>query len=482
MAPPPGHPPGRRSGLPPGPGPTPASLTAEHPERPAGQPERPSRRRFLGLSAALTGAVAAPSLLGACGGTSTASGSEPLQFWNFYAPAPSEDPSLLARAAWMHDTADRWNAENEQQIELVYAPVLGSEKLATAFSAGEGPDIFLISPGDIARYLNGNMLAELTPHLTREAVDDFFADNLATRMIGDKVYALPMEIEPLALYYSRPAFEAAGLSEGDLPAGWDDLVAVSDRLVSAGQGGLVFPTAQDYYQNFVWYPWMWQGGGEVIAGDGRSGFDSDGAVDALRLWKETVDLGITPRVPPASNDLVVAFSEGYASVWQSGIWSIQDFERKAPDFDYGVIPLPVADGGEPATVLGGWAFAANAKGRNPDEAARFCAWALGSTDDDGVARVADWCIDAKRDISPRRSSLEHGSRAGGYDHEFMRLFRDEIFPSGRGEPRYPPVIYKAVSDAIQSCQLAGGDPEDQAATAAQAIDAYLTTYEGVDLA
>ncbi|SDT59992.1 ABC transporter substrate-binding protein [Jiangella sp. DSM 45060] len=482
MAPPPGHPPGRRSGLPPGPGPTPASLTAEHPERPAGQPERPSRRRFLGLSAALTGAVAAPSLLGACGGTSTASGSEPLQFWNFYAPAPSEDPSLLARAAWMHDTVDRWNAENEQQIELVYAPVLGSEKLATAFSAGEGPDIFLISPGDIARYLNGNMLAELTPHLTREAVDDFFADNLATRMIGDKVYALPMEIEPLALYYSRPAFEAAGLSEGDLPAGWDDLVAVSDRLVSAGQGGLVFPTAQDYYQNFVWYPWMWQGGGEVIAGDGRSGFDSDGAVDALRLWKETVDLGITPRVPPASNDLVVAFSEGYASVWQSGIWSIQDFERKAPDFDYGVIPLPVANGGEPATVLGGWAFAANAKGRNPDEAARFCAWALGSTDDDGVARVADWCIDAKRDISPRRSSLEHGSRAGGYDHEFMRLFRDEIFPSGRGEPRYPPVIYKAVSDAIQSCQLAGGDPEDQAATAAQAIDAYLTTYEGVDLA
>ncbi|WP_069112511.1 hypothetical protein [Jiangella alba] len=67
-------------------------------------------------------------------------------------------------------------------------------------------------------------------------------------------------------------------------------------------------------------------------------------------------------MPPASNDLVVAFSEGYASVWQSGIWSIQDFERKAPDFDYGVIPLPVADGGEPATVLGGWAFAANAKG------------------------------------------------------------------------------------------------------------------------
>ncbi|WP_116951561.1 ABC transporter substrate-binding protein [Jiangella endophytica] len=265
-------PPGHRSGLPSGPGPglDPAPTLAP----------RPSRRRFLGLSAALTGAITAPGLLSACGGRS-ASASEPLQFWNFYAPAPNEDPALLARAGWMHDTVDRWNAENEQQIELVYAAALGSEKLATAFSAGEGPDIFLISPGDIARYLNGNVLAEITPHLTQEAVDDFFADNMATRMIGDKVYALPMEIEPLALYYSRPAFEQAGLSEGDLPATWDDLIAVSDRLVSAGQGGLVFPTTQDYYQNFVWYPWMWQGGGEVVSGGGGlSGFDSDGATVA----------------------------------------------------------------------------------------------------------------------------------------------------------------------------------------------------------
>ncbi|WP_211239518.1 ABC transporter substrate-binding protein [Jiangella gansuensis] len=450
------------------------------PPPPATPPAGPlSRRRFLGLTAGLTSSVALPSMLSGCGGT--ASASAPLQFWNFYAPAPNEDPVVIARAAWMQDTVDRWNAENEQQIELVYAPVLGSQKLGTAFSAGEGPDIFLISPGDIARYLNGNVLADLTPHLSQEAIDDFYPDNLATRMVGDRVYALPMEIEPLALFYNREAFQRAGLSEGDLPATWDDLLSVTDRLLSAGEGGFVVPTAQDYYQNFVWYPWMWQGGGEVVDGS-RSGFDSPAAVNALRLWKDAVEEGLTPRVPPASDDIVTSFGEGYASIWQTGIWAIQDFERKAPDFDYGVIPLPVPDGGEPATVLGGWAFAANALGRNPDEAARFCAWALGSMDDDGIARVANWCTDAKRDISPRRSSLEDGSQAGGYDSEHMRLFRDEIFPTGRGEPRYPPVIYKAVSDAIQSCQLAGGDPEDQAATAAQAIDAYLTTYEGVDLA
>ncbi|WP_298330524.1 sugar ABC transporter substrate-binding protein [Haloactinopolyspora sp.] len=439
-----------------------------------------SRRRFLGGSMALAGAAAAASLSGC--GSSSAAAEGPLQFWNFYAPPPSDDPATVARAQWMQATVDQWNAENSEQIELVFAPVLGSEKLSTAFAAGTGPDIFLISPGDIIRYINGDVLVDLEPYLSQEAIDDFFPDNMATRVVGDQVFALPMEIEPLALYYSRPAFEQAGLSEGDIPATWDELLDIADKLVSAGQGGWVVPTTQGYYQNFVWYPWMWQGGGRVMSDDGMSAaFDSQATIDALTLWKSGVELGLTPRVEPAGDDIVSSFVEGYASMWQSGIWSISDFQRKAPDFDLGVFPLPVPPGGEPATSLGGWAFAANAMGRNPDAAARFCAWALGSTDDAGITRVAEWCVQTKTDIPPRQSALDRANEMGGFDTELMRTFRDDIFPSGRGEPRFPPVIYKAVSDAIQSCQLAGGDAADQAATGAQAIDAYLQTYEGAQL-
>lgn len=444
-------------------------------------PRAVSRRRFLGGAMATAGVAAAGPLAG-CGSSASTSQDGPLQFWNFYAPAPNEDPATVARAEWMQATVDRWNAENPEQIELVFSPVLGSQKLATAFASGHGPDIFLISPGDILRYINGNVLTDLAPHMSQEAIDDFFPDNLASRVVGDHIYALPMEIEPLALYYSRPAFEQAGLAEGDIPTTWDQLLDVADTLVAAGQGGLVVPTTQGYYQNFVWYPWLWQGGGQVLSDDGESSaFDSDAAAAALGLWKTAVDRGLTPRVEPAGDDIVTSFVQGYASMWQSGIWSVSDFRRKADDFDYGVFPLPVPPGGEPATVLGGWAFAANAMGRNPDAASRFCAWALGSMDDDGVARVAEWCVETKTDIAPRQSSLEHADAMGGYDSEAMTTFRDEIFPTGTGEPRFPPVIYKAVSDAIQSCQLAGGDPDEQAATAAQATDAYLKAYEGAPL-
>ncbi|PSK91267.1 carbohydrate ABC transporter substrate-binding protein (CUT1 family) [Haloactinopolyspora alba] len=440
-----------------------------------------SRRRFLGGSAAAAATAAAAPLTG-CGDIVGTSERDTLQFWNFYAPAPSEDPSVVARAEWMQATVDQWNAENPEQIELVFAPMLGSEKLATAFAAGTGPDIFLISPGDIIRYINGDVLVDLAPYLEQQAIDDFFPDNMASRVVGDQIFALPMEIEPLALYYSRPAFEQAGLAEGDLPTTWDDMLGIADRLIASGQGGLVVPSTQGYYQNFVWYPWMWQGGGSVLSDDGTSSaFDNDAAIEALRLWQTAVERGLTPRVEPAGDDIVTSFVEGYASIWQSGIWSISDFRRRAPEFDYGAFPLPTPPGGEQATALGGWAFAANADGANPDAAARFCAWALGSTDTAGVARVAEWCVETKTDIPPRVSSLEHAEQIGGFDTEIMSTFRDDIFPTGIGEPRFPPVIYKAVSDAIQSCQLAGGQPEEQAATAAQGIDAYLKTYEGAPL-
>ncbi len=35
------------------------------------------------------------------------------------------------------------------------------------------------------------------------------------------------------------------------------------------------------------------------------------------------------------------------------------------------------------------------------------------------------------------------------------MFTDEIYPGARAEPRMPPPVYKAISDAIQACQLNG---------------------------
>lgn len=226
---------------------------------------------------------------------------------------------------------------------------------------------------------------------------------------------------------------------------------------------------------------MWQGGGEVQDADGRIAFDSQPVTAALDLWKTAVESGVSPRTLPASGDVVNGFSDDQAGTWQSGIWQVATFRQNAPDFEYGVYPLPTPNGGDYVTALGGWAFVANAHGRDPEAAARFCAFAIGSMTDDSIQRVADWCTVAKTDMSPRQSALNRANAEGGYDDPIMRTFRDEIFPGGRAEPRYPPVVYKQISDAIQACQLSGADPAEQANVAAQGIEAYLETYEGASI-
>jgi multiple sugar transport system substrate-binding protein len=361
---------------------------------------------------------------------------------------------------------------------------MNGSKLQTAFASGQGPDIFIISPGDFLRYYNGGVLMELSQYMEDAAKKDFFDNVMETREVDGKIYGLPMEVEPMAMYYSHKAFTDAKLSEADVPKTWDQLIEVSKKLTKKNQFGCLFETGPGYYQNFTWYPFLWQGGGDIVTPEGnKSAFNSPAAVQALKFWQDTVKENAAPRneLGFGGGDPVANLASGYCAIQNLGIWGVSLLRENAKGFEYGVFPCPTPPSGQPKSVLGGWSFVANAKGKDPETAAKFCVWALGSMSDDSIGRVVDWCIKAKSDISPRKSALEKATELGGYKDGPMKVFKDDVFPTGRGEPRVPPEVYKAVSDAIQACQLGGADPKEQAAEASQNIDSYLAGYSGAPL-
>ncbi|MFJ3379441.1 ABC transporter substrate-binding protein [Curtobacterium sp. NPDC090217] len=443
-----------------------------------------SRRGFLGGAAATAVAAATGLGLAGCSAGASASSDRPLQFWQFYAPQTQTQADLKAQNDWFVKAADDWNAKHRTKVENVFIPNFtdpSNTRLATAFASGDGPDVFLISPGDFLRYSNGGALLDLAPYMSKEAIADFNPDILSTRMVGDGVYGLPMEVEPLAMFYSVPAWEKAGLSEGDIPKTWDQMLDVAEKLTTKSQSGLVFETTPGYFQNFTWYPWMWQGGGDVVDKAQKPTFDSAATRQALDLFGRSIRTGVAPRTLPAAGDLPGAFAEGYAAMWQSGIWQVAGFRGTQPKFDYGVFPLPTPPGGKPQTVLGGWAWCVNARGRNPEQAAKFVVETVGAMTDESISRVADWCMVAKSDMPPRDSVDALMTKRGAFRDPKLEYFHDVILPTGRGEPRYPPVVYKAISNAIQQVQAAGGNAAGQAATAQSAIEAFMQTYEGGDL-
>jgi multiple sugar transport system substrate-binding protein len=444
-----------------------------------------TRRRFLARGAAFTfaAAVTGPGLtvLSGCGGGGSASGA--LKFWQFYAPG-GEVPS---QSKWFVDMVDAWNKDNETQVELEYIPspeYISGTKLQTAFSAGEGPDLFIISPGDFLRYYNGGVLEDLSQYMEEEAKNDFYENVMTTRTVDGTIYALPMEVEPMAMYYSVKAFEEAGLSEADIPKTWDQLLDVAGTLKKGDTFGLLFETLPGYYQNFTWYPFMWMGGGDAVTETAKeSDFDSKGAIQALQFWQDSIESGVAPRKPlgTGGGDPIANLAGEHCAIENCGIWGVADMRENAPDFEYGLFTLPLPPGGIYTTDLGGWAFVANTEGKNPEEAGKFCAWALGSMSEDSIGRMVSWCTEAKSDIAPRRSAQNKAKEEGAFDSGPMRFFLEEAFPGGRGEPRYTPEVYKAVSDAIQACQLDGADPEARAEQAAQQINAFLKSYSGASL-
>ena len=82
-------------------------------------------------------------------------------------------------------------------------------------------------------------------------------------------------------------------------------------------------------------------------------------------------------------------------------------------------------------------------------------------------------------MPPRKSALEGGKDA--FQSGFLKVFTDDIYPGARGEPRMPPPVYKAISDAIQTAQLNGQSPEQAAAAASEQIDAFLSGYKGAPI-
>src|ERR1700693_3739509 len=109
-----------------------------------------SRRELLKRGGKVAAAAAVASVFSPFVFTGKAGATETLSFWQFYAPARQ----LCNQGKWFEDCVTSWNATHDVKVELQFVPVqdyLRGSKLQTAFASGQGPDIFIISPGDFLR-------------------------------------------------------------------------------------------------------------------------------------------------------------------------------------------------------------------------------------------------------------------------------------------------------------------------------------------
>ena len=257
---------------------------------------------------------------------------------------------------------DEFEADHPD-ITVTLSPVATQDdllaKLATGFAGGQPPDVFLINYRKYGQFAAQNALAPVQPYLDASDViaeDDFVDTALeAFRFDGETLTCMPQNVSSLQVYYNADLFEAAGVELPTAGWTWDDFLEAAQALTTDGRYGVgIEPTI------IRLAPFVWSAGGELVDNPEdptRLALDSPQAQTALDFF---LDLQVEHGVVPPQREELSQDSESRFLGGQLGMYfnsrRVVPTLRTITDFTWDVAALPVAPGGEPATILHGDAY------------------------------------------------------------------------------------------------------------------------------
>lgn len=242
-------------------------------------------------------------------------------------------------------------------------------------SGTPAPDIFRISNTWLSRYqpylaplpsqvMSGTDYAK-TFHST--AVLDF-------KGTDNNLYAIPLEIDGLALFYNKEIFEKAGISE--IPEDWDALIDTAKKLTikdsngNITQAGVALGTSNNVVHSAdVLSLLMLQNGAEINQEfNTKVDLTSDRALDAMAFY---TDFYGSHKVwsPDLRSDLEMFYSGKLAMMFAPS-WRAFDILNSNPAIEFGVAPTPTL-GVEPLYYSMYWGEAVSKSSANSTEAWKF---------------------------------------------------------------------------------------------------------------
>jgi multiple sugar transport system substrate-binding protein len=213
-----------------------------------------------------------------------------------------------------------------------------------------------------------------------------------------------------------------------------------------------------------YYYAMWSYGGEIVK-DGKSGLDSQAAIDAAKLYKSFIDSGFTePGVTSyAREDVQNLFKQGKVATVITAPFLSSQIKNEAPNLKYGVAPIPAGPTGDQGTygVTDSIVLFDNSKVK--DEAFKFLDFLFTTEQRTAFDKVEGFLpVNVKEAADPLFA-----------DNADLKVFAS-LLPKARFAPVIPgwEEIAQITSNAIQKIYLGQGDIEatlKDTATQANAI-------------
>lgn len=273
-------------------------------------------------------------------------------------------------------------------VENVFVPYDQlNPRLISSASNETGPDVVVFNGADASTLALGGALQPLDDYWADFADADQFPDSVV-HAIDDTTYAVQGYVNLLGLWYNADLLSEIGVEP---PETIEELNAALDAAVGAGHGGITLsglPNSQGEWQG---YPWL-SSFGFTYADPDRAAL-----VEGFSLIQKWTESGALTREASTWDQTVPfqTFAAGGYAFAENGNWQMGTAESTA-DFEYGVVPLPIGDGG---VYLGGEGQGIGAFSKNPDLAWEYLAETYFSEEGGVIAAETVGSIPARSDAA-----------------------------------------------------------------------------------
>ena len=254
------------------------------------------------------------------------------------------------------------------------------DRFQAAAPSGSGPTIYGAYMPWIPILKENNLLASAVPAAMcatsqQQIVDRYVQGTIDSYVVDGNVVALPVQQNGWSLLINKRLFEAAGLTDADIPKTWDAVAALQDKLKKTDANGRLTQKGFEFrYTGPQWYGntfagMMWNLGGEFFDASGQPIFNSDKGVEALRQWKANiVDVTVTKNV---QNSPYQDFANEQDVLSFGGPNALSFVEQLNPALKGNITVAPLPKAGPGPNLLYGFPYIVSAKATEGEQAAAW---------------------------------------------------------------------------------------------------------------
>ncbi|HEV3472079.1 MAG TPA: sugar ABC transporter substrate-binding protein [Actinomycetota bacterium] len=301
-------------------------------------------------------------------------------------PTPGEPVTITVQVSGEREETAVYRAaarafENDNP-DITVEPVEIAEKddhltrLATSFSAGVPPDVFLVNFREYTQFVSLGGVEPLDDYLDDVGIDlaNYYPAPVEAFTFDGALQCMPQNASNLAVYFNTDLFAEAGIDPPFDGWSWEGFRSIGEQLTKGDVRGIgIEPSI------IRLAPFVWSNGGEVVDDlESPTTFtlDDPSSREALEFLVGLVKDGLVPTEREiAAQDLETRFSTGKLAMLLSSRRDTPAF-REVRDLNFDVLPLPQA--GEPANILHSDGYCIAAQSDAKEAAARFIGFVVGS--------------------------------------------------------------------------------------------------------